>query len=71
MGYLAQMPVLQDAAANTLSKAPDFVKSIDYKKIAKYAVIAGAGLLAFQSLKMLVYGKVAAVAYEKAKEIIH
>jgi hypothetical protein len=70
MGYLAQMPVLQDAAASTLSKAPDFVKSIDSKKIVKYAAIAGAGILAFQSLKLLVYGKAAAAAYEKAKEII-
>lgn len=71
MGYLAQMPVLHDAAANTLSKAPEVLKSIDYKKIAKYAAIVGAGLLAFQSLKMLIYGKAAAVAYDKAKELIH
>ncbi len=70
MGYLAEMPILQGTAANTLSKAPDFVKSLDYKKIAKFAAVAGTSLLAFKSLKMLIYGKAAAAAYQKAKEII-
>ncbi|MDQ3233662.1 MAG: hypothetical protein M3Q07_17735 [Pseudobdellovibrionaceae bacterium] len=70
MGYPAQTLVLQDVAADALNKVPNFLKSLDLKRIAKYAALAGAGILAFKSFKMLVYGKVAAAAYDKTKELI-
>lgn len=70
MGHPAQASVLQDVAADAVNKVPNFLKSLDLKQIARYAAMAAAGILAFKSFKMLVYGKVAAAAYEKTKELV-
>jgi hypothetical protein len=62
-----KFPVLQHGPSDALSKAPGFFKSLDYKNIARAAALIGTSVLAFKSLKLLIYGKAAAVAYDKAK----
>lgn len=70
MGYPAlDLPPPRPAIQSWPRKA-GFFRSLDYGNIARMAGILGLGYLAFHSLRMLVYGKAASVALDKARELV-